>query len=169
MIDCRLAFGEQLAMRGQPMRLDRKDKIARRLNGPAPKTLRRLRAIKGGVDLDGAQFSAGETKLLCLRQTARIEIVPPRREAPAADADPDASGLHCVEAQRNASVERTPRLLRTACRPPHFTMSARLSGFASCGSIASRRRLVGRIANRVKGQLPRSATAPNAQRQSRSS
>jgi hypothetical protein len=77
---------------------------------------RLLQPVIGGVDLDRAQLPARVLELALLRQALRIEVVPPGREDPAADADPDraARGAHrdrpadprISDAVERAGVER---------------------------------------------------------------
>jgi hypothetical protein len=70
------------------------------------------------------------------------------------------------DAQRKIAVAASPSPVRTPCNPPHFSMSARLSGPALAKSVAINLPLVGMMTKRVYGQFATRTPAPSSQRQS---
>src|SRR5208283_3844625 len=90
-LDRRFRLGEDAPVGGKPRTLEREHKPFRCLLAPSGKAFGLLRTVIGSVDLDRCQMAARifEFPLLC--ETFRIKNPAPRREGPAADANPDCS------------------------------------------------------------------------------
>src|SRR5712691_5939130 len=72
-----------------------KDEIGRRFRGPFLKTGRALERIKGAVDLDRAELTAGKLQLALLRMFRRIKNAAPWLIRPTRNADAERAGTIC--------------------------------------------------------------------------
>lgn len=75
--------------RAEPVRLHCELEAVRGFGRPFSEGVRLLRAVEGGVDLDGGEFARGEGEMARFRQGGRVESLVPRLVNPAADADAD--------------------------------------------------------------------------------
>src|SRR5437870_5399261 len=76
---------------------------------PFAEAFRPLRAVIGAVDLDAGQLRAGVFQLALLREALGIEIIPPLRVDPAADANENAHAPLCARASRGGKTCPAPR------------------------------------------------------------
>src|SRR5207237_6747856 len=88
-LDRRTGFGEDAAVGRELRTFEREDEIVRRFRRPFAKTVRLLRAIEGGIDLDAGEFAAGIFQFTRLWQPLGIEVAAPGLEYPTSNADPD--------------------------------------------------------------------------------
>src|SRR3546814_13700826 len=77
----RFDFPKPLQVGDVAAALDRENEVVRRLGAPAPKAVRPLQRVKGAVDLDRVELTAGIIQFATLRQTLRIEYAAPGRIA----------------------------------------------------------------------------------------
>jgi len=82
-------ISEHTTIRGEARRFQGKDETIRRFVMPFGEGLRLLGAVKGAVDLDRCELTAGIFELTLLRQIVGVEGSPPRLVSPPADADPN--------------------------------------------------------------------------------
>src|SRR3546814_18391146 len=75
----RFDFPKPLQVGDVAAAFDRENEVVRRLGAPAPKAVRPLQRVKGAVDLDRVELTAGIIQFATLRQTLRIEYAPPGR------------------------------------------------------------------------------------------
>ena len=81
--------------------LDRKHEPVRHLLAPLGEGGRRLRPVKGAIDLDGGELRACIGELFGVRQPLGIKAATPGLEGPAADTNPDLACLACLGHRSN--------------------------------------------------------------------
>ena len=116
--------------------LDAEDEAGRRRVAPLGEARRLLQPVIGGVDLDRAQLPAGVFELVLLRQALGIEVAAPRREDPAADADPNRAGSWLIGGARRIGRARGDGRRVARERRERHRRDRRMPG--SCGSAADR-------------------------------
>jgi hypothetical protein len=84
--------------------LDRKHESLRRMFRPLSVAGRPLQRIERAIELDRGENARGVFQLARLRQPARVEVAPPRRVAPARNADTDRALAHTAAFARKQGL-----------------------------------------------------------------